>query len=54
VRFVYFRRRAGEDWWEYAAQTTVTADLETTRALLEKTLAKVIWFAVQSPTMVKA
>jgi len=44
VRFVYFRRRAGEDWWEYAAHTTVTADLETTRVLLEKTLAKVMWF----------
>ncbi len=44
VRFVYFRRRAGEDWSEYAAQTTLTADLEMAKLLLEKTLAKVSWF----------
>jgi hypothetical protein len=44
VRLAYYRRRCGEDWWEYASQMTVTADCATVKALLEVTLAKTKWF----------
>jgi hypothetical protein len=44
IRLAYYRRRPGEDWWEYAAQMTVTSEWDTIKALLEKTLAKEKWF----------
>jgi hypothetical protein len=44
IRLVYFRRRAGEDHWEYASQTTVSSDTATIKLLLERTLARRGWF----------
>lgn len=44
IRLAYYRRRAGEDCWEYASQMTVDSDWRTIKALLEKTLAKSNWF----------
>jgi hypothetical protein len=44
IRLAYYRRRAGEDWWEFAGQTTVSSDCQTIKALLEKTLARTQWF----------
>jgi hypothetical protein len=48
IRLGYYRRRAGEDWWEFASQTTVVSEWDTIKALLEATLAKKNWF-VDSP-----
>jgi len=45
IRLAYYRRRAGEDHWEFASQMTVNADPPTIKALLQKTLAKQEWFA---------
>jgi len=45
IRLAYYRRRAGEDWWEFAAQMTVNSDWRTIKALLERTLAKTGWFS---------
>lgn len=45
IRLAYYRRRAGEDWWEFASQMTVNTDWRTIKALLEKTLAKTGWFS---------
>lgn len=44
IRLAYYRRRCGEDWWEFASQMTVTADCKTVRKLLEVTLEKAKWF----------
>lgn len=44
IRLAYYRRRCGEDWWEYASQTTVNAGWETIKALCDRTLAKADWF----------
>jgi len=44
IRLAYFRRPAGEDYWEYASQMTVNSDWRTIKALFEKTLAKERWF----------
>jgi hypothetical protein len=44
IRLAYYRRRCGEDAWEYAAQMTVNAEPEEIKALCEKTLAKNSWF----------
>jgi hypothetical protein len=44
IRLAYYRRRAGEDWWEYASQMTVNSDWRTIKALLERTLSKESWF----------
>ena len=44
IRLAYYRRRCGEDWWEYASQTTVSSDWRTIQALCQKTLSKVEWF----------
>lgn len=44
IRLAYYRRRCGEDWWEYASQMTVTADCKTVRRLLNVTLSKANWF----------
>lgn len=48
IRLAYFRRRCGEDHWEFASQTTINADWRTMKALLEATLAKQAWFADMS------
>lgn len=48
IRLAYYRRRAGEDHWEYASQMTVSSDPQTIKTLLERTLAKVSWF-VENP-----
>ncbi len=44
IRLAYYRRRAGEDFWEFASQTTVNSDWQTAKALLERTLSKTEWF----------
>jgi hypothetical protein len=51
IRLAYYRRRAGEDHWEFASQTTVCSTPATIKALLEKTLAKQWWF--ESPSVAK-
>lgn len=44
IRLAYYRRRPGEDWWEFASQTTTNSDWGTIKALLENTLSKESWF----------
>lgn len=44
IRLAYYRRRCGEDFWEYASQMTVTAEPTIVKTLCEKTLAKEDWF----------
>lgn len=44
IRLAYYRRRAGEDWWEFASQTTVNSNWRTIKALLQRTLAMEGWF----------
>lgn len=44
IRLAYYRRRAGEDWWEFASQTTVNSGWRTIKLLLSRTLAKEGWF----------
>jgi len=44
IRLAYYRRRAGEDFWEFASQTTVVSDWRTIKTLCEKTLGKANWF----------
>jgi hypothetical protein len=44
IRLAYYRRRCGEDWWEFASQMTVNSDWRTIKALCEKALAKSGWF----------
>lgn len=44
IRLAYYRRRCGEDFWEYASQMTVNDTWETIKSLLEKTLGKKTWF----------
>jgi hypothetical protein len=53
VRLAYYRRRAGEDHWEFASQMTVNSDPPTIKALLQRTLAKEEWFADALPTEAK-
>jgi hypothetical protein len=45
IRLAYYRRRVGEDWWEFASQNTVTSDPRQIKALLENTLKKTEWFS---------
>jgi hypothetical protein len=45
IRLAYYRRRAGENCWEYGAQMTVSSDWLIIKALLERTLAKTGWFS---------
>ena len=45
IRLAYYRRRAGEDWWEFASQMTVNSDWRTIKTLLERTLVKTGWFS---------
>lgn len=44
IRLAYYRRRAGQDHWEYASQMTVNSDWVTIKKLLEFTLSKEGWF----------
>ena len=44
IRLGYWRRRCGEDWWEFAGQTTVSSKWPAIKALCEKTLSKTAWF----------
>lgn len=44
IRLAYYRRRAGEDYWEYASQTTVNSDWRTIKSLLTRALTKEGWF----------
>ncbi len=46
IRLAYYRRRCGEDWWEYASQMTVTSECGEIKKLLEVTLAKTKWFCL--------
>jgi hypothetical protein len=45
IRLAYYRRRTGEDHWEFASQMTVNSDPETIKALLERTLEQSSWFS---------
>lgn len=44
IRLAYYRRRCGEDFWEFASQTTVNSDWRDIKSLCEKTLARTEWF----------
>jgi hypothetical protein len=44
IRLGYFRRRAGEQHWEFAAQMSSTSDVKTMERLFKKTLKKSEWF----------
>ncbi len=44
IRLAYYRRRASEDFWEFASQTTVNSDWRTIKVLIERTLTKTEWF----------
>lgn len=46
IRFAYYRRRIGEDWWELGSQTTVCSDPVTIKRLCELTLSKRTWYSV--------
>jgi len=45
IRLAYYRRRPGEDHWEFASQTTVTTDWKTMKSLMERSLEKTSWFS---------
>jgi hypothetical protein len=47
IRLAYYRRRCGEDFWEFASQMTVCADPETIKVLFERTLARDTWFRTE-------
>jgi hypothetical protein len=51
IRLAYYRRRTGENHWEFASQMTVNSDPATIKLLLERTLAQAAWFA--SPPQVE-
>jgi hypothetical protein len=40
IRLAYYRRHFGEDWWEFAGQTTVSSHWKKIKVLCEKTLSK--------------
>jgi hypothetical protein len=44
IRLAYYRRRAGEDWWELGSQTTVCAEPAIIKRLCELTLNQKSWF----------
>lgn len=44
IRLAYYRRRAGEDHWEYASQMTVNGEPAVMKVLLEQTLQRKDWF----------
>jgi hypothetical protein len=53
IRLAYYRRRAGEDYWEFASQMTINSEWRTIKPLLERTLARTGWFS-DTPTGVEA
>src|ERR1700733_1153514 len=44
IRLAYYRRRCGENRWEFASQMTVNGPCGTIKELLQRTLAKTRWF----------
>lgn len=44
IRLAYYRRRCGENWWEFAGQTTATSDCKTIEQWLRATLRRRDWF----------
>ena len=44
IRLGYYRKRAGEDHWEFGSQTTINSSPATIRALLAETIAKTEWY----------
>jgi hypothetical protein len=44
IRLAYYRRRPGENHWEFASQTTVTTHSAILKKLFERTLDKDAWF----------
>lgn len=44
IRLAYYRRRCGEDGWEYASQMTVCTYPEIVHDLCRLTLGKTDWF----------
>jgi hypothetical protein len=45
IRLGYYRRRAGEDRWRFAGQTTIVTEWDTIKKLFQQTLAKQNWFS---------
>jgi hypothetical protein len=45
IRLGYYRRRAGEDFWEFAGQTTICARWRAVKSLLDGFSTKPNWFA---------
>ena len=44
IRIGYYRRRAGEDFWEFAGQMTICARWQTIMRLVDGLAAKQAWF----------
>jgi hypothetical protein len=44
IRLGYYRRRAGEDWWEFSGQWTICADWRIIKSLMGGLAAKPEWF----------
>ena len=44
IRLAYYRRRCGQNSWEYASQTTVCSEPRRIKILCRKTLAIAPWF----------
>ncbi len=44
IRLGYYRRRAGEDFWEFAGQYTLCANSRKIKAMLDGMAAKPDWF----------
>ena len=44
IRLAYYRRRTGENFWEFASQMTVNSNWRTVKSLIEQTLSKKEWF----------
>jgi hypothetical protein len=44
IRFGYYRRRAGEDCWEFSGQMTLSAHWSVVKAILDAIAAKPGWF----------
>ena len=45
IRLAYYRRRCGENGWEYASQMTVCTYPEIVQELCRRTLDKIDWFS---------
>lgn len=44
IRLGYYQRPAGENYWRFASQTTLTTEWSIIKKLFVKTLKKVNWF----------